>query len=342
MIAIADPTSSVLPYCYSSASELDGPVDLFCSETNYNSQFYFDWGFGKVTKFKISSTTNANLIIRVCNYCRLLLALFSNRRQYDRVYVNFPSILLVDILLFLVLREKLVFVIHNAVPHSYQYRVHVPTLILASVVKRIQVISTYNFNEFKKRYEFWVDSRKIFLAQHPQLVINPVLVPTRSNRKSFFSSGNNIVLTFWGNVKPYKGVKFLLQMCKYIQVNQLPINVEIYGKWDKSLLGVKLDMELSGGVVIDRFISDDEVHQLLQEERIFILPYENASQSGVLYTLLSYGAVFVTTDVGDCGEFVRNKAIPSLLFDAENPSSCLDAINFICERYDKVMESLYG
>jgi hypothetical protein len=66
---------------------------------------------------------------------------------------------------------------------------------------------------------------------------------------------------------------------------------------------------------------------LLGRNVVFLLPYEQASQSGALYALLNHGCLFICSDVGDLGSFMRRFGLEGLLLrdrSAEAVAECLD------------------
>lgn len=66
-------------------------------------------------------------------------------------------------------------------------------------------------------------------------------------------------------------------------------------------------------LVIDKYLSAEELADLFSRDLLFILPHRAASQSGVLYTLLHHGKYFLGFDVGDIGRFFRDNGLEDLI-----------------------------
>jgi hypothetical protein len=139
------------------------------------------------------------------------------------------------------------------------------------------------------------------------------------------------VLVFWGLVKPYKGIELFGIAPK----NELfrSYHFEIHGKWHHSLTSTKLTLQGLGVEIHDEFLEPARVKELLRRPVLFVLPYKSSSQSGVLYTLLHYGCVFVATDVGDLGDFLRRHGMAELIFDGNDLPSFHKAISFAYSNY---------
>jgi len=79
---------------------------------------------------------------------------------------------------------------------------------------------------------------------------------------------------------------------------------------------------------------------LLSRDVVFILPYKDATQSGVLYTLLAYGKVFISSDVGENKEFLIKHGLDKLIFDRENIDSVIRAIDYAIKEYSEIRAKL--
>lgn len=133
-----------------------------------------------------------------------------------------------------------------------------------------------------------------------------------------------LILCF-GRFAPYKGIEVLCRAERRL-VEMLPEDYQlvIAGEGDPS--GFAAEIGPSGRVaVINRFLPDGEVAALFERARIVVLPYTQASQSGVLAIAFAFGKPAVVTDVGGLPEAVdRGKA--GLLVPPDDPCALADAI----------------
>lgn len=162
------------------------------------------------------------------------------------------------------------------------------------------------------------------------------MLPLHLNHTHFTSSPKRAnKLIFFGFIKDYKGVDIFLQSVLD------SINIEISGKWDKSLQALKKELSHKKNIHIqDTFLTLEELERLIEQNGIFILPYKKGTQSGVVYTLLFYNKVFITSDTGETSELLRKNNLSKLIFDRDNPQSILDAFTYAQKNYDAIRDKM--
>jgi glycosyltransferase involved in cell wall biosynthesis len=89
--------------------------------------------------------------------------------------------------------------------------------------------------------------------------------------------------------------------------------------------------------VHNRFIEDGEVARLFLDADLAVLPYLEASQSGVLNLAAAFGMPVVATDVGELRETVESNRI-GLVVPPNDPDRLADAIVLMAERADLRVE----
>lgn len=113
-------------------------------------------------------------------------------------------------------------------------------------------------------------------------------------------------LLFFGRIEKYKGLPYLIEAVKILR-NQ--------GVHVKSIIaGTGQDLELYRDEItanpifelIDRYIPSEEVPALFGRANVVVLPYTDATQSGVVAMALQYGRPIVASDVGSIGEMVKD------------------------------------
>lgn len=326
-IAIIDPSSRSLPYDFYYIQEVSKSylVDFYCSNTVFN-EGYID---------KIKKLNNVNLIKAdisnvskskgVFNYLLLLIKI--TFKKYSHIHFQWYIFLVIEFLFFFILRNKLVITFHNVKPHSYYKEFYFPNFILKTLASKIIFISNYVQNEF---IEIYGKPKKHYLVNHGVFPLNT------SNEKVINKKRE---LIFWGNIKPYKGVDVFKSLIKSSSFNSC--SFKIYGKWDSSLLDLKNELS-DNCFIVDEYLSEQELLKLLHTDSVFIIPYENASQSGILYSLLGANRVFISTDKGDNGFFLKKYGLEKLLFNKENISSILNAMNYALDNYNIISSKLKG
>lgn len=339
-VAVVDPGSSVLPFDYyfcRSLIDRGERVTLLASHTQYNVEFLSELARedkAHVELWRISSTV-VNRAIGILNYLRMLTFLLVNLRKFDVVYYNFPKGWLLESIIFRILGHKAVFCIHNAVPHGFEAKRHLGTRALASSAHRLLFVSAWTKSDFVSRYGPAYENLSDVM-QHGIIGIDPLDSPQSYQLCESFCG-----VAFWGNIKPYKGV----EVFRLLPKDWLPKAVDkrylIAGKWDHDLSHLRDEYKARNEIDLhDGFLTRESVKDLLAQDYIFLLPYRQASQSGILYTLLFYGRYFIGTDRGDIGDFLRTNGLEKLIIDDLSEGEMRRAIGWLMENLSDVQAKL--
>lgn len=81
---------------------------------------------------------------------------------------------------------------------------------------------------------------------------------------------------FFGRITTYKGVDILLQANRIMLENGYSIKVGIFGKSNKDLLITEKNVHFE-----NRYLKQNEIYEIIGLSRMLVLPYIEASQSGV-------------------------------------------------------------
>lgn len=111
-------------------------------------------------------------------------------------------------------------------------------------------------------------------------------------------------LLFLGRVSPYKGLDTLAAAMQLLgrrgQAPSLVVAGEGPGELVRPLAG------LANVQVLNRWISDAEVSHLMRSARLLVLPYRDATQSGLVGIAFSHGLPVLATSVGALPEQVQH------------------------------------
>jgi glycosyltransferase involved in cell wall biosynthesis len=132
-------------------------------------------------------------------------------------------------------------------------------------------------------------------------------------------------LLFFGRVMAYKGLAHLIDAEPLIADDLAPYKITIAGRGD-DMGGYLARMQRPDRFdVRDRRIPDDETARLFAESDVLILPYVEASQSGVLAIAAAFGLPVIASDVGEIGALVRETGM-GLLVPPGDPGALALAI----------------
>jgi glycosyltransferase involved in cell wall biosynthesis len=129
-----------------------------------------------------------------------------------------------------------------------------------------------------------------FLKQEP---------PTRR-----FPQGRPFRILFFGRILEYKGLPLLIDAYEQLR-RQQPVELHVVGSGDTTDIGGRL-RSLPGVHFDNRWIPEGEVGSVLAAADVMVLPYVEASQSGVAAAAFGAGMPVVASPVGGLAEQVRH------------------------------------
>lgn len=335
-IAIVDPGSFILPYDFQlvkALAEQGGLVDFYGSKTRYNAEFLEAMPHlpGVNVRAGSISSTVASRWRGALAYVGLLTTLLWNARRYVTVNLQFSGFWPAEWLVFLLLRSKFVFTVHNAVPHGFVALRHRPTQWLASLARSLVFVSQATHDDFMRRYG------DVFRAKASVLPHGLLPVAPQCEVVPYDESTRPRSLVFWSTVKPYKGVELFADLARSDEISQRGLLLTVYGAWADELGALRKELIGLGVAVHDEYLDQAQLLDLLAQDAVFLLPYQQASQSGALYSLLNHGCLFICSDVGDLGAFMRSHGLQGLLLRERSARAVVECLRFIDENREQVM-----
>lgn len=113
-------------------------------------------------------------------------------------------------------------------------------------------------------------------------------------------------LLSFGRIWPYKGLRYLLEAFAHVKREIPQARLMICGRGGDLDSNAALISSLQGVEVHKEFIAEEDVAGLFEESSAVVLPYIEASQSGVAAIGLTSGAVIVASRVGGFAELIED------------------------------------
>jgi glycosyltransferase involved in cell wall biosynthesis len=146
--------------------------------------------------------------------------------------------------------------------------------------------------------------------------------------------GSDFVVGFFGRIERYKGLSRLLAAAAVLRRNGFPVIVKIHGRGALT----ESERQLASNVraeVYSGWVAESEIQETVASYDLLALPYDDASQSGVLGYALSAGVPSVCTPVGGLSEqVIQSRA--GLVADgmsAESFAAAIEAVLGDADRY---------
>ena len=229
-------------------------------------------------------------------------------------------------LLSLISNTKICFLCHNVIPHE------------STLVDRI--LSNYAFLNSNYFIVHSEEDKRNLLSLKPAAVIKRNFHPTysvfsdfarydkRQAREKLNIGQNKNVILYFGLVRPYKGLKYLISAMKEV-VRYVDCILLIVGEFyepKENYLSLIKQLELNERIVIiDNYVKNEDVPLYFCGSDVVVLPYVTATQSGIVQIAFGLNKPVITTKVGGLPEAVEDGKT-GLLVKPESPQSIAEAI----------------
>lgn len=114
------------------------------------------------------------------------------------------------------------------------------------------------------------------------------------------------LILFFGRIWEYKGLEYLIRAEPFITARRPDARIMIAGRGEDFARYQRMMIHPDRFIVENRYISDREVAQFFRRASVIVLPYIEASQSGVIPVAYTYGKPVVATTVGGLPESVND------------------------------------
>jgi glycosyltransferase involved in cell wall biosynthesis len=122
-------------------------------------------------------------------------------------------------------------------------------------------------------------------------------------RKRALPHDRPVRLLFLGRILPYKGLSLLLEAYGILHRQGVNVELDIVGSGDTSPYRAMLQ-DVAGVSLNNKWLEDAEIDHALRRADVMILPYLEASQSGVAVAATTAGVPIIATPVGGLAEQV--------------------------------------
>lgn len=184
--------------------------------------------------------------------------------------------------------------VHDIIPHESKYMVFFQKYFykILNQSKYLGVVSDFSENSLIDRYKY--QKNKIIKIKHGifkyEFELNKKL---RSKSK----------ILYFGRIEKYKGIDILLDSFKSLKHEIKDIQLTIAGSGKLNNL-ININCLPEGVTILNKYLSDEEIHHLFQSHALCVLPYKNATQSGVVALCMGYKMPVIVTNVGALPEQV--------------------------------------
>jgi len=143
-----------------------------------------------------------------------------------------------------------------------------------------------------------VASDRLFTLFHPDLTYRAPQAPAPPE------PGEPLRLLFFGRIMPYKGLSLFLDAVDLLRQEGIAVQIGVFGEGSLGANAKRLGRMQAE--VVNRWLSEAEIADLLVRYHAMVLSHTEASQSGVIATAFGAGLPVIATPVGGLIEQVRD------------------------------------
>lgn len=225
-----------------------------------------------------------------------------------------------DLLLYKIRAKKRILFLHDPIPHTGESKKRLGAQKKQAKAMDELIVLSKSFVDTVAR-EYKISIEKIHYMPHGSMNYK------KNTEDKFVQFKNNekIRFLFFGRITPYKGIDTLLNAFKIVKQKTDECDLTIAGNGDCSdiLDIIENDNRIN---LINRYIDDAEIGELFSETNtVVILPYKDATQSGVIPIAASYGNPVIVSNTGGLKEQLADGKI-GIFVDPNNEKKLAEAM----------------
>lgn len=199
-------------------------------------------------------------------------------------------------------RGKRIVICHDPIHHSGVKLIE--RILTTQYIKSANdiIVLTKSFIKIvEKRFNF--SPQHIHYMPHGRMAEYKTVNLTSSNS---INENSNITFLFFGRIEKYKGLHILAKAYKKLLTTYKNISLTIAGSGNFDEYQTEF-ANLSNTTIVNKYIPDEEIYRFFSKPNtILVLPYLDASQSGVIPIALEYGTPIIASDTGGLKEQLDN------------------------------------
>lgn len=293
-----------------------------------------------LTKFKfikLFSYSDKKKFLKILSYAFSLLKLciFINKKKFDILHFQWFKAPQLDYLVLLYLKKikknKIVYTAHNLLPHDSEKKFEKIYGKIYNCVDKIIVHTEVTKKEIIEK--FGIKYEKINVVPHGLLEINKFNNCSTKDEIIEKKEGE-IIFSIVGSLNYYKGVDLIIdawsQEVELYNNNNIKLIIAGKGKINISKIRDKKNV-----IIINRFLENEELEEIIEKTDVQLLPYRAISQSGVLLSTLLKKKPILVSNVGGLVQPFEMGEIGWILEEISSQEIC-KKIKLIINQKDKI------
>lgn len=213
-------------------------------------------------------------------------------------------------------RNKIVQIVHDPFPHSGEdtIRKKIKRYLGLKLIEKFVLLNNKQLNQFQK--EFNIPPYKVHtnsLGTYDCIKAYQTIPSTKAEQ-----------ILYFGRISQYKGIEYLLQAMEYVHKERPNAQLVIAGGGN-FYFDITPYQNKNYIKIINRYISTEELYQLLSTSCLVVCPYTDATQSGVIMSAFTLDIPVIATNVGGLPNTVEHEKT-GILVPPRNSNSIAKSI----------------
>lgn len=225
-------------------------------------------------------------------------------------------------------RSQILFVCHNVIPHEGGGFLDKR---LALTVLRYGDAFIVHSEQDRYLLRALLPNARVYKSHHPTyapLADQSHTTPSTTLREELGLPTDQPLLLFFGFVRAYKGLEYLIQALPRIRT-QFPAHLLVVGEfWLSPEFFARYATEFGvrdAVTFINRYVPNEELRDYFDLADVVVLPYVSATQSGVAQLAFGFGKPVITTRVGGLHEIIED-GVTGLIVPPQDGPALADAV----------------
>jgi len=209
-------------------------------------------------------------------------------------------------------KAKILFQADNIIPHEKRFGDKFLTKLALSQGDKFQILSESVAEDLK---QFNKKNKPVIHSKHPVYNLFGDKIEKKEAReyirqKFNVDVVNNKVILFFGYIRKYKGLNYLIDAMKEV-VKEMNVKLLVVGEFyedeNKYREQIKRNNLENNIFVISEFMPNERVRYFFSASDCVVLPYNSATQSGITQIAYFYDKPVIATKVGGLSEVILNE-----------------------------------
>jgi len=239
-----------------------------------------------------------------------------------------PSLTVISSLLKRPPATKIAMICHNVLPHDGGGVID--RRLATTVLRRADALIVHSDPDRYRARALLPQARivKAFLPTYEPVSQEAKAATTAALRDQWRLLDRRRVLLFFGFVRPYKGLEYLIQALAQVR-HQLDVHLLVVGEiWGSQAYYERYAAEFGvtdAVTFVNRYVPNEELPAIFSAADVVVLPYISATQSAVVQLAFGFGKPVITTNVGGLPEVVKD-GMTGLIVPPQDATALAQAI----------------